>query len=46
MSNDIQLNSYPVPLPELTDDELLRERSAFLGESLNEKLDFQTEAPF
>jgi hypothetical protein len=46
MSNDIQLISYPVPLPELTDEEILRERAAFLGESLDEKQDIQTEAPF
>jgi len=46
MSNDIQLITFPDLLPELTDEELLRERAAFLGESLDAKQDDQTEAPF
>jgi hypothetical protein len=46
MSTDIQLISFPAPLPELTDEELLRLRAAFLGETLDEQPDLQTEAPF
>lgn len=46
MSNDIQLISFPDLLPELTEEELLRQRATFLGESLDEKQDDQTEAPF
>lgn len=46
MSNDIQLINFPTPLPELTEEDLLLKRAAFLGDSLDAEPDVQTEPPF